>query len=55
MTAWLNRAMAAEGRPPVSKHTVHRLMGALATGRLGGDLRDLRATVLRLSAVLPAA
>ena len=29
MTAWLNRAMAAEGRPPISKHTVHRLMGQL--------------------------
>lgn len=28
MTDWLNRALAAEGRPPVSKHTVDRLMRA---------------------------
>lgn len=34
MTAWLNRAMAAEGRPPVSKHTVHRLMSTLGMNGL---------------------
>ena len=34
MTAWLNRAMAAEGRPPVSKHTVHRLMRELGMNGL---------------------
>src|SRR3954468_17259767 len=34
MTAWLNRAMAAEGRPPVSKHTVHRLMRQLGMNGL---------------------
>jgi putative transposase len=28
MTDWLNRALAAEGRPSVSKHTVDRLMRA---------------------------
>jgi transposase InsO family protein len=28
MTDWLNRQLAAEGRPPVSKHTVDRLMRA---------------------------
>ena len=26
MTTWLNRALAADGGPPVSKHTVDRLM-----------------------------
>ena len=34
MTAWLNRAMTAEGRPPVSKHTVHRLMAELGMNGL---------------------
>jgi len=34
MTAWLNRTMAAEGRPPVSKHTVHRLMADLGMNGL---------------------
>ena len=28
MTDWLNRQLAADGRPPVSKHTVDRLMRA---------------------------
>src|SRR3954451_12296835 len=34
MIPWLNRAMAAEGRPPVSKHTVHRLMRQLGMNGL---------------------
>lgn len=34
ITAWLNRALAAEGRPPVSKHTVHRLMRTLGMNGL---------------------
>lgn len=29
MTVWLNRQLAAQGRPPVSKHTVDRLMRLL--------------------------
>jgi putative transposase len=44
MTAWLNGALAAEGRPPVSKHTVHRLMGSLGMNGLSRG-RTTRTTV----------
>jgi putative transposase len=44
MTDWLNRALAAEGRPPVSKHTVDRLMRALGMRGLVRS-RGVRTTV----------
>lgn len=44
MTDWLNRALAAEGRPPTSKHTVDRLMRTEGmTGLVRG--RGVRTTV----------
>lgn len=44
MTAWLNRQLTAEGRPPVSKHTVDRLMRQLGMrGLVRG--RGVRTTV----------
>lgn len=44
MTAWLNRRLAAQGRPPVSKHTVDRLMRLLGfNGLVRG--RGVRTTV----------
>jgi putative transposase len=44
MTVWLNRALAAQGRPPVSKHTVDRLMRLLGMrGLVRG--RGVRTTV----------
>jgi hypothetical protein len=40
MTAWLNRMMAVEGRLPISKHTVQRLMRQLRakTAHEGGQV-----------------
>jgi transposase InsO family protein len=44
MTDWLNRALAAEGRPAASKHTVDRLMRQLGmNGLIRG--RGVRTTV----------
>ena len=44
MTDWLNRALTAQGRPPVSKHTVDRLMRQLGMrGLVRG--RGVRTTV----------
>jgi putative transposase len=44
MTAWLNRTLARQGRPPVSKHTVARLMRALGMRGLVRS-RGVRTTV----------
>jgi transposase InsO family protein len=46
MTVWLNRRLAAEGRSPVSKHTMHRLMRQMGmNGVVRG--RGVRTTVAR--------